>query len=105
MPRSPGNPKDQKITGRRLIHLLPAILQSLGHSGRYAGLVVGIGVVGGIARQREAEYFGVDESHKAPAIKPRRTIPAVIGKRKPDIRSAPCGDHMKSPALLDGKKF
>ena len=105
MPRSPGNPKDQKITGRRLIHLLPAILQSLGHSGRYTGLVVGIGIVAGIARELEVEHFRIHESHKAPAVQTSLAFATVIGKPKPDIRSAPCGDHMKSPALLDGKKF
>jgi hypothetical protein len=62
MPRSPGNPKDQKITGRRLIHLLPAVKQAPLHGSRYAGLVVGIGVVAGIARELQAEYFGVDEA-------------------------------------------
>ena len=81
MPRSPGNPKDQKITGRRLIHLLPAILQSLGHSGRYTGLVVGIGIVAGIARELEAKHFRIDESHKAPAIQTGCAFAAVIGER------------------------
>src|SRR5690348_6674880 len=61
MPRSPGNPKDQKVTGRRVIHPLPIVLQAACHGSRYAGLVVGVGVVGGIAWQLEAEYFGVYE--------------------------------------------
>jgi len=51
------------------------------HGGRYAGLVVGIGVVTGIARELEAEYFRIDESHKAPAIQTGCAFAAVIGER------------------------
>lgn len=105
VPRPPGNPKDQKITGRGVIHLLPAVKQATFDRSRYAGLVVGIGVVGGIARQLQAEYLGIDEAAKAPAVKSGCAFAAVVGEWKPDIRFAPCGDHMKSPALLDGKKF
>jgi len=93
MPRSPGNPKDQKITGRRLIHLLPAILQSLGHSGRYTGLVVGIGIVAGIARELEVEHFRIHESHKAPAVQTSLAFATVIGKRQANKIACPRWDR------------
>lgn len=93
VPWPPGNPKDQKIAGRRFIHPLPPVKQAAFYGSRYAGLVVGIGVIAGIARQLQAEHFCIDESDQAPAVKASCTFAAMIGEGQANVRGEFRGDH------------